>query len=78
MFTRTVAAVLWYFVVGWGWNLFAAIAGLPSGMGPVIGLVAAAFILLAPLRAIPSFAMRSRARPALDLGRAPGGLPDLR
>jgi len=76
MLRRIPAALLWYFAVGWGWNLVAAFAGLPSGMGPLVGLVAGAFILFASPRVIPTFALRSQARPDSDLGSVPGGLPD--
>ena len=53
MIRRIVVAALWFFAVAWGWNLVAALVGLPPAAGLALGVGAAALILLAPARAVP-------------------------
>jgi hypothetical protein len=76
MIRRTVVAILWLFAVAWGWNLVAALAGLPSATGLALGLGAALLVLLAPPRVVPLPGRRPQARPATDAGVAPGAMPD--
>jgi hypothetical protein len=76
MVRRTVTAILWFFAVAWGWNLVAAMSGLPSATGLAIGLGAAALIMIGSPRVAPQVDRRSQAPSATDAGAASDALPE--
>jgi hypothetical protein len=46
---RLIAGILWFFVAWYAWNLIASIAGLPTTVGPLLGLAAGVLFAVDPL-----------------------------
>jgi hypothetical protein len=76
MVRRTVTAILWFFAVAWGWNLVAAMSGLPPATGLALGLGAAALIMLGSPRVATPLGRRSPAPSAADPCAASDALPE--
>jgi len=52
MVKRIAAAMLWFYVTWYAWNVFAWMLGLPELAGPVIAAAVAAFIAGDPMHRI--------------------------
>jgi len=47
---RLLAGILWFYAGWYAWAMVASLANLPNVLGPLVGLVAAAFVVVDPLR----------------------------
>ncbi|HEY7522702.1 MAG TPA: hypothetical protein VH720_03480 [Candidatus Limnocylindrales bacterium] len=47
---RLLAGILWFYAGWYAWAMVASLASLPDVFGPLVGLVAAAVVVVDPLR----------------------------
>lgn len=47
---RLLAGILWFYAGWYAWAMVASLVHLPDVLGPLVGLVTAAFVVVDPLR----------------------------
>ena len=52
MMKQVVTSFLWFFTTAWGWNIIAAVTGVPAVIGVALGIGAGAFVWADPLHLI--------------------------